>query len=479
MVLRFILPLCLLAPIAAPAGAVSTAELRRHIEILASDGFEGRAPATRGERKTTDYIVGQLKAIGAEPAGTGGSWYQPVPLTERKAHRHAAVFSASGRKLDLRDDSMILFGRSGSESIAGAPVVFAGYGTGAADLAGAVALILYDAPGESVPAFSERVKALAARGAAAVIGITGEDMPWGAVQHYYEGGQHDLSAEARAPVEGLIGYHEAKRLLAAAGAEGLVDDLPADFAAKPLGITADLAVTTHVRSFTSNNVVGRLRGSGNGGQAVLYLGHWDHLGQCRPLGAVDRICNGAVDNASGIAAMLEIARAFAKGPRPERDILFLATTAEEMGLLGASEFAARPPVPLGSIVAAFNLDTVAIAGKGQKVSVIGRGHASLDALIDETVRESGRRLAADSGAEQMAQRQDGWALAKAGVPAVVVGGSFSDMRLLGHFLQGPYHGPADSAGDGLILEGAAEDAELLVAIGRKAADPARYQRPNS
>ena len=482
MVLRFILPLCLLAPIAAPAEAVTTAQLRRHIEILASDGFEGRAPATRGERKTTDYIVAQLKAFGAEPAGVGASWYQPVPVTRRIADRHAVSWTSAGGRIDTGADQMILFGRGGRERIAGVPVVFAGYGTAAANVSGAVVLILHDGPGGAgIPAYDERAKALAEQGAAAVIGIIGEDLPWRAVQAYFGEGQHALSTDTHAPVEGLIGYHAARRLLAAGGggAEALLDDPPAGFTTRALGLAADMSVATDVRSFTSNNVVGRIRGSGRSGESVLYLGHWDHLGQCRPAGDPDRICNGAIDNASGIAVMLEIARAFSTGAKPERDIVFLATTAEEMGLLGASEFAARPPLPLKSIVAAFNLDTVAIAGKGEAVSVIGRGHPSLDALIDETVRETGRRLDTDGDADRMAERQDGWALAKAGVPAVVVGGSFSDMALLRAFLGGDYHGPADAPGEGLVLEGAAEDTELLIAIGRKAADPALYQRAGS
>ncbi|MEA3064441.1 MAG: hypothetical protein QOJ27_880, partial [Sphingomonadales bacterium] len=191
----------------------------------------------------------------------------------------------------------------------------------------------------------------------------------------------------------------------------------------------------------------------------------------------DRICNGAVDNASGIAALLEIARAFAQGPRPKRDLLFLATTSEEMGLLGAEYFAARPIVPLPSIVAAINMDTLAIAPKGEKVAVMGRGHPALDSLIDRTVAEAGRTLDTDQEAAAFVERQDGWALARAGVPAIMIGGSFSDMKKLGAFLAGPYHSPADNPGPGLVLDGAAEDAELMVALGRKLADPAQYPHP--
>jgi Zn-dependent M28 family amino/carboxypeptidase len=231
------------------------------------------------------------------------------------------------------------------------------------------------------------------------------------------------------------------------------------------------------RRFSSNNVIGRLRGSGKTGESLLFLAHWDHLGLCGHPSLKDRICNGAVDNASGVAAMLEIARALAKGPRPVRDILFMATTGEEMGLLGASAFAARPTVPLASIVAALNLDTVAISPKGRPVAVIGHGKVpAIDALIAETARELGRTMDTDNDADDFEMRQDGYALARKGVPALMVGGSFSNMKDLKAFMSGAYHQPSDNPGPGVELGGATEDAVLMVALARKLADPARYTR---
>jgi Zn-dependent M28 family amino/carboxypeptidase len=209
----------------------------------------------------------------------------------------------------------------------------------------------------------------------------------------------------------------------------------------------------------------------------MFLAHWDHLGFCRPEGAPDRICNGAVDNASGVAMMIEVAGHLAAGPRPPRDILFLATTAEEEGLIGAGYFAAHPIVPLGAIVAAINMDTVAIQPAGAPVAVMGRGIPALDAAIAATVAAMGRRLDTDDEAAELVQRQDGWALARAGVPAIMVGGSFSDMALLNRFLEGRYHKPDDQADGQLVLDGAAEDANLAVALGRRLADPAAYARP--
>ena len=173
--------------------------------------------------------------------------------------------------------------------------------------------------------------------------------------------------------------------------------------------------------------------------------------------------------------LIEAARGLARGDRPKRDIFFLATTAEEMGLFGAAHFAAEPTVPLGSIAAAVNLDTVAIAPKGEPVAVIGRGNAPLDAAIAKSVENAGRRLDTDGEADVMVQRQDGWALAKRGVPTVMVGGSFSDMGKLMAFLRGPYHAPEDDLGREIVLDGAAEDTDLLIGLARRLADPKRYK----
>jgi Zn-dependent M28 family amino/carboxypeptidase len=266
--------------------------------------------------------------------------------------------------------------------------------------------------------------------------------------------------------------------------EGGVDlpDLAAAAAAPsfrpmPLELRASLAVSTQVRKYVSHNVIGRLRGTGNTRESVLYLGHWDHLGICRPEASDDKICNGAVDNASGIAMLIEIAANIARGKRPERDLLFMGTTAEEMGLLGAEYFGANPTVPLNSLVAAINIDTVAIHRKGEPVAVIGRGTAPLDALIAETAQQLGRKIDEDKEADDFVSRQDGWVLTRAGVPTVMVGGSFANMKQLGAFLSGPYHKHNDDLGRELILDGAAEDTDLLIALGRKLADPKRYQPP--
>jgi Zn-dependent M28 family amino/carboxypeptidase len=493
MALRILTALALLL-LDFPAGAepVSTEALRRHIEVLASDDFAGREPGTEGERKSIAYIAGQMRSFGLEPAGPRNSWYQPLEVTVRRPGDQSSLWRVRGSKsapIELGRDEIILVGRSPRQTLESAPVVFAGHGAviadkgvdqlAGADLKGAVVLILYDAPeGPGLPGYSERVEAVAAAGAAAVIGIIGKELPWPVVQRVYDAGQKRLAIDDPAPLAGAMSQAAAETLVSAAGGD-LADLLATpgpSFRPVPLNLRASFEVATAIETIRTNNVLGRIRGLGGGKESLLYLAHWDHLGICDKEGP-DRICNGAVDNASGIAALLEIARALGRGKRPKRDILFLATTAEEMGLLGAEYFASRPAVPLGSIVAAINMDTLAIAPKGEKVAVMGRGHAALDSIIERTVAEAGRELDRDDEAAAFVERQDGWAFTRAGVPSIMVNGSFADMKKLGAFLAGPYHSAADNPGPGLVLDGAAEDTDLMISLGRKLADPQLYPWP--
>ncbi len=470
--------------------AITPADLRAHIDILASDAFEGRAPNSEGERRTTAYIVEQFRERGLEPAGADGTWFQPVALVERTTRSQNVSWSANGRQLSFSQDQIALQGREAEVNLQGAPVIFAGHGVrlpgrgidhlAGVDARGAVVILLFDAPAvPGFPSFAERVKAVTDAGAAAVIAITGADLQWEFVTRNYQRPTTKLAEQAVAPIVGAMPLAAAQRLIGAAGGdfERLLNDQPgSSFRAVALPIRADIRVATEVRPYTTNNVVGRIRGTGSERQSLLFLGHWDHFGTCAAEDQPDRICNGAVDNASGIAALIEIAGRLSRQPRAPRDILFLATTAEELGLLGAQYFATHPVVPAQSIVAAINLDTIAIHPAGEPVAVIGRGTAALDAVIDAAVAASGRRLDSDEEAAAFVQRQDGWALTQAGIPSVMVGGSFSSMERLGAFLSADYHSPNDEVGPGLVLDGAAEDSNLMVALGRRLADPAQYQR---
>ena len=477
-------------PLAAQTAPIAPADLLRHITVLASDNYEGRLPGTRGERRTTDYIAAQFRARGLEPAGDNGTWLQRFSLVARKPDRATSRWTAAGRAVAIAPAHLVLIGREGSMRVADAPVIFAGHGArlldrgidqlAGADVRGAVVLILLEGPEiEGFPSPGDRMLAVSEAGAAAVIAIVGSDVPWDIVAAAVRIGTTKDPSTPTPRLYGIMPMAAAQRLAAAAGADmaRLLNDQPgSSFRAVALNARASLDVTTSVTRRDTNNVIGRLRGSRATGESLLLLAHWDHLGRCRPEGEADRICNGAVDNASGVASLIEIAGRLSRQPRPPRDMLFMATAAEEMGLLGATYFAEHPIVPLPSIVAALNMDTVAIHPVGEPVAVMGRGRPALDRLVDATIVDMGRRIDADDEAAALVERQDGWALARRGVPAIMVGGSFSNMALLNAFLGGRYHGPDDEADGALVLDGAAEDANLIVTLAGRLADPAQYQR---
>ncbi len=219
---------------------------------------------------------------------------------------------------------------------------------------------------------------------------------------------------------------------------------------------------------SSRNVVGVVRGAKPDGRAVLLMAHWDHIGICRPADPVDKICNGAVDNASGTAAVLAVAARVAQ-LKLDRDVWFVFTGAEEWGLLGAETFAKAPPMPLESIIAGFNMDTSALAAGGAPLVLLAAPNSGLEALVDEVAAAKGRLRDKDKEADGLLERQDGWALAQRGVPMVMVGGNMSDMRTLMAFMGSNYHGKDDELTDATELGGATEDANFHVDLVRRAA----------
>lgn len=475
--------------VAAPADApVTEAELAAHIDTLASDAFQGRAPGTDGESRTIAYVTGQWAAAGLQPVpGSATPWLQPVPLIETRSTDSMAAFKLGRGVIVLEPDSVILSSRAPRTTQMEVPVTFVGYGVDAAgkvagDVAGKVAIMLFDnAPyGTNLPRYRDRRRMLAEAGASAVLVVAGEAMPWATLKNSMAGPNMALAtASSSGPaLSGFISKAAFDTLVTRAGMKS--DELLAaakrgDFPPRDLGIRADLDATTSVRSFDSHNILAKLPGANPDGKAIVIMGHWDHLGICAPEGAPDRICNGAVDNASGIAVMIAVAQRLARGPRPDRDIYFLATTAEEKGLLGAYHFADNPVVPLSDITVALNIDTIAIAPRGSRVATIGRGSAPHDALVAEVAGELGRKLDTDGEADAFVQRQDGWAFGAKGVTSLMVGGSFSDMALLQKFLGGDYHGPGDQPGKAYPLGGAAEDADLHVALARAFGDVKRWR----
>lgn len=458
--------------------------LMRHVAALSDDAMAGRKPGTPGGDKAVQYIATQMQAAGLVPGVDG--WYQRVDLVERKPKSGRAIWRVDRKRIVLADRDLILLGAQPRLRLDRAPLIFAGHGLQAnvegVDLRGAIVLLLPAPPGNApnLPTIEARRAMLASHGAAAVSVIAAPDARWARIRDQYRQGRTLLAADVGPAAIGIMNHALWRGLAAEAGLDARQLETAAaetGFRALPLGGSVDLRVGTAIRRYQSVNVVGRIDGAQRSGEALLYMAHWDHLGICRRPTVQDRICNGAVDNASGVAVMLEAARALAAGPKPGRSMLFVATTAEELGLLGARSFARNPPIPATSIVAALNLDTVALAPRGAPVAIIGRGATPLDPLIDATVRALGRAVDSDTDANALISRQDGWELTKVGIPAVMIGSAFSDMARLESFFASRYHNPSDDIHHGIELGGAAEDMALHIALGRILADPARFPTP--
>ncbi len=469
------------------AKSISEADLRPHIETMASDAFEGREPGTEGERKTLEYLSNQWRQMGLKPGAKNGGWLEEVPLIRRGPAEATAHFYAKNQKLRFASDEMVLVGKEADYLANNVPVVFVGHGVNKDgntpdDLAGKLVFMLSDSADflpEAMQSPRVRREALVKAGAEAVVAIAGEQFDFAVYRRQFLSRPIGLaSQDKKANLEGVVSSKFMVALVTAAGGDWdklrTAAKMPY-FSEQLLGIAAEVLVKTDVSRFSSHNIIGKIQGRKRGSGAVVFMGHWDHLGLCRPEGETDRICNGAVDNASGMAVLTEIARRLAKG-RFDRDIYFVGTTAEESGLLGAQSFVDNPIFPLDDIVIALNVDTIAVAPKGAKVSIIGRGTTVLEPEIEAVAKKVGRTIEASTEANAFLRRQDGWVLTQKGVPALMVGGSFADMELMERFLNSEYHGPEDEYGPKVELGGAAEDANLHVALGKYFASAKKHKR---
>lgn len=451
------------------------AQLRAHITELASDEYDGREPGTEGEAKTLRYIGRQWFDIGLQ-SGTNDPahpWFAPVNIVAREPDVSRAFFSRKGRRLYVPAGTVLALTSGKRGLIENAPLLFVG--TGAvipprADLAGRVALLLDGGISDS-----ERQNALLKAGASAVLTVLDGSRDLANVSgHRKRTGYALASDNLGGDLEGFITVSALNGVLAGTGldvARLQTQAKAADFSPRILDLALSLEATTRETRIKSHNVIGKLPGRRPELGAILLLAHWDHFGECASSPAEDLICNGAVDNASGIAVLTEVARRLARGPVMDRDIYFMATTGEETGFLGVESFADNPPLPLANIVAAFNIDTVALAPKGQPFGVVGKGMTQLDPYIAAVAKAEKRKIAEGDAGNAYVKRQDGWALMQHDVPAVMISSSWSDLARIEKFMESDYHRPGDQVSRGLELGGAADDVEFLSALARWFADP--------
>ncbi len=513
----------------APAlSSITAADLLRHTQVLAGDDFEGRAPGTPGEDKAVGYLTNQFARLGLRPGNPDGTWVQDVPLVGLTATQPLFAYSAGDRHITVAQptEGVIWTKRFvPAVKLDDTDVIFVGYGVVApeygwddykgVDVRGKTILMLVNDPAVPDPADPEKLdprffkgpamtyygrwtykyEIAAEKGAAAAIIVheTGPaGYPWSVVAESNSQEQFDLARDdgnaGRAAIEGWVTVAEGRRLCATGGFD--YDALKRqavrkDFRPVPLGVKASFSLGNRRREVQSRNVVARLPGSDpqQRDEYVVFSAHWDHLGRDLKLTG-DQIYNGAFDNASGVAALLEVAEAATKLKQPPpRSLLFLSVTAEEKGLLGTAYYAAHPLYPLDRTVADINVDGMNPWGRTRDVEIIGYGQSTLDDLLTAAAATQGRTIKPDSEPEKgRFYRSDHFEFAKVGVPALYFKAGLDFVgqpaefgrQKAAEYLKNDYHRVSDEVKPGWDLSGAVQDAQLFFQVGWEAAQADRW-----
>jgi len=493
---------------------ISPIPLLKHIQKLASDEFEGRGPGTPGEEKTVAYLIEQFRRIGLEPGNPDGTFIQQVPLIGIRSEVTGSL-QAGAKKIELnplQDFVGVSRPQQETNAVRNSGIVFVGYGVVApeygwddykgVDVKGKTLLMLINDPpaadqqlfkGKAMTYYGRwtyKYEIASEKGAAAAIIIheTGPaGYPFEVVTGSWGQENFDLARpdknQGRIPVESWVSLDKAKELLSAAGQdfESLKKQAATrEFKPVALKARANFQAKNSIREVRSRNVIGKLAGSDPKlrDEYVIYTAHWDHLGKDEKREG-DRIFNGALDNASGTAALLELARAFASlAPRPKRSLLFLSVTAEEKGLLGARYYAENPLYPLAKTVADINIDGVNQWGKTKDMVVVGTGQSTLEDTLAEAAKEQDRILIDDPEPEKgFYYRSDHFEFAKVGVPALYTnsGEQYIDKpagyarQKRDEYTAKDYHKPSDEVKPDWDLTGAADDLKLLFDVGYRVA----------
>lgn len=461
--------------------------LKSHVETLASDEFQGREPGTDGETRTLRYLARQWFDIGME-AGTnipGSGWFAPVELVEREPVMSRASFTRGRKRVAVPPNGVFVVTSGLRSLVQDAPLLFVGHAPATAvpraEVAGRVAVMLDSLPAGADPLkVGDRAGRLLDAGALAVVTVLDGDRRLEDVIARRNRAGYAISSEKIGDeIEAYLSPAAADLLLSGTPHASLAKlradaDLPL-FAPILLGVSGTFEATSRETRINTHNLIGRIPGRNPDAGAVLMMAHWDHFGECAAAPAEDLICNGAIDNASGLAVVTEAARQLAKGRPMERDVYILATTGEELGLLGAMAFAENPPIPLENIVAVFNVDSTGLVPAGGPIGVVGKGMTPLDPLISDVVRRMKRKLAPGDGPNVYIKRQDSWVLMQHDVPAVMVSSSYGNMERIERFMEDVYHRPHDEAGAEIDYSGMADDVGLQVELVRAFADPKRYR----
>ena len=507
---------------ALPVTPIQPAKLSEHIRVLSSDAFEGRGPATAGETKSIDYISKQFAAAGVQPGGPHGSWFQDVPLARFEVKGPVKLaLTAGGRTQALTQGDQAVVQTLlpvNQVAIHNAPLVFVGYGVKAkecgwddfkgVDLHGKIAVVLINDPDFENPKvttgpgcfggkamtyygrWTYKYEEAARQGALGML-IVHETAPaaygWATVRNSNGNAQFDIvradPTKSHALLQGWIQRDVTVDLFRKSGLDFEAAKRAAqskDFhpvLLKGASFSADYAVD-HSK-IVSHNVIARMAGKTHPNETVIYSAHWDHLGVGAPDAKGDRIYNGAVDNGTGIAALLELARVYAHAPRTDRSILFLAVTAEEKGLLGSEYYATHPVYPLATTVADLNMDALHPDGPARDISISGGGKVDLEERLAAAAKAEGRSFSPDQEPEKgHFYRSDHFSFAKVGVPAIsiesgmdlYVGGKAKGVPLEAEYVAHKYHQPADEWSPNWDLRGAAIDVGLVYKLGRQLAD---------
>lgn len=499
-------------PAAVGSSPILAEAIRTDVATLSSDAMLGRGPGEDGETRAIAYLAAQMAQAGLEPAGDDGGWTQAVPLVRLDRLPGSALsltIAGHAVPLTIGGDSTVTLRNPGKTAISSAPLVFVGYGTvdkahgwdpySGVDMRGKVAVMFANDPdlkggrdlgfGGRTLAYGGRgsAKAAAAVAAGAVGVITihdalGYSFPFSQWSHGVALPTMAIAPLAVSPLafSSIVNEARGAQILQSLGSIAQLERRAQDRRFRAIALPAAVTVQGELKatSFTSHNVIGRLRGTRSGAEHILYGAHWDANGHNGPDATGDAIRNGAIDNATGTAEMLAVARAFAAVPPPPRSVIFAAWTAEEKGLLGSDWYAAHPVVPLRDMIAAINLDPHVMLPTTRNIELIGVGRTTLEDDLRDAAGRHGLRVDPEPNPEAgWYFRSDHFSFAQRGVPAIafragrdlVRGGHRAGNAIIARYNAECYHQPCDEFNSAWTFAAAAQEATVAWELGRQLA----------